>query len=394
MNLYMQAAEERLQSAINGSLPEARNTLGVVFNLSLLRIRRDNKDHITIAANILRDIMKSSLGEIYVFHDGDIILINKSGNTKEVQESIYQMRYLFADDPLSFINEPSSNDNFCRIFDSNNNWEDFVSLCRIKVGNAINDNKAKSDSLKEAPLLNLINSQIEDVLYDIDWDQIIYKTNVCTNPKSGNLSTILDHIVYDLELLKKAMSTSSEIISNPHLFNYIEEFVQMRMMIKLLNFITENPRKAYMWDVSPHTLCSEEFKIFDQALTFGQKRNIILNIHISDVFRKLEDFFELKETLINSGYKLSLRGLDNIGFLQADRNLLGFDLMVLEWQSTLKKQSYESLFAELKNKVRVCGSSRVIMTNCDTNKALSMAASLGINLVEGELVQRIKEENF
>ena len=66
--------------------------------------------------------------------------------------------------------------------------------------------------------------------------------------------------------------------------------------------------------------------------------------------------------------------------------------MMISWESSLKKQSYESLFRELKSKVQVCGTSRVIMDNCDTNNALSIATSLGINLLEGELIQRLKEE--
>lgn len=392
MNLYMQAAEQRLQSALNGPLPEASNTVGVIFNLSMLKIRRDNREHITIAANILRDILKASLGEIYVFSDGDIILINKSGNTKEVQESIYQMRYLFADDPLAFIPEGNDNDNFCSIYDTATNWVDFLKACSKKIKSAANTNVTPSVVQKNMPLLNIINSQIEEVLYDIDWDQIISKKYICTNPRLGKLSPIIEHITYNKDLLKTAMSANADIITNPHLSDYVEEFVQIRMMIKLLHYISEHPRKAFMLELTINTIRSDEFKIFDQALNFMQKKNLILNIHISEVFRELGEFFELKQQLINSGYKLCLIGLDNISFLQADRNLLGFDLMMISWESSLKKQSYESLFRELKSKVQVCGTSRVIMDNCDTNNALSIATSLGINLLEGELIQRLKEE--
>jgi hypothetical protein len=388
MNLYTQAAEQRLESAINSTLLGVNNTTAIIFNLSQLGVKRDNNDHINIAANILRDQLKSSLGEIYVLKDGDLVLVLKSGTQKQIIESIYQIRYLFADDSLAYTNGIENSD-FCLLYDSANNWDSFLEYCKSKIENVANDNSFvnfRNAKNKTTSLLSIISSQIEDALMGIDWGQVINVTPITTNPDSANYLKVIDNVSFDADILRTFLGHNRDMITNANLFAYVREFVEIRILIKVLNLIAAGHNSALLFKLSLNILRGEEFRIFKEALTEDKKKNLIIGIHISDVYKSLADFFELKKSLSQQGFKLCLCGLDNISFLNVDRQMLGFDLMKLKWEPSILKQSYDDNMQALKTKIQVSGSSRVILSNCESVKALEIGRKLGLNLYQGNYI--------
>ncbi len=388
MNLYTQAAEQRLESAVNSSLIGVSNASAVVFNLSRLAVKRDNNDHINIAANILKDQLKSSLGEIYLLKDGDLVLVLKSATPKQIFESIYQIRYLFADDALAYDKGIENND-FCMMFDSNRNWDNFLQYCKIKIDSAANDNKFidfRQQTRKTTSLLAVISGQIEDALAGIDWSQVVSITPISTDPSAVVCKKIIDNISFDADLLRTFLGHNKDLITNANLFAYVREFVEIRILIRILNLIASGYSSALLFKLSLNVLNGEEFRIFNEALPEEKKKNLIIGIHISEVYKNLGEFFELRDYLKSSGFKLCLCGLDNISFLNTDRNLLGFDLMKIKWQSSLVKQNYEENFRELQMKVQVSGSSRIILSQCESVKAIEVGKALGLNLFHGSYI--------
>lgn len=386
MNIYMQSAHKKLEGALGNSLANPRNSVAAVFKLSQLKIRRDNREHVNIAANILKDSMKSSKGDIYVFNDGDIIVVNSCGNLKEIQESVYQIKYLFSDDPV--VANDNDHDNLCKVYDSLHDWDTFIRICERKVAECANDNMILKSKYRNEPLLKIISNQIEDCLYDLNWEKLIKSYSIATNPRFSKFGTIINHICYDKSHLKALMSQSAEMMDNPYLLSFIEEYIQLRILIKVLHLVSKHPKNVFLWEISINTLKSEEFELFDQALSFDQKRNLIINIHVGEIFSDLVEYYEIIDKITAAGYRVCIYGLDNVSFLQIDRSLLNADLLMLKWESSIKKQSYGDLHNELKNKIQICGSSRVILSQCISAKSLDIGSSLGINLYEGEYIER------
>lgn len=386
MNIYMQSAHNKLEESLKTCLNSPKNSVAAVFKLSKLKIRRENREHVNIAANILKDSMKNSVGDIYVFNDGDIIVVNQSGNLKEIQESVYQIKYLFSDDPI--VSNDTTDTALCKVYDSLHEWDSFIRICEQKIAETANDNHFLKSKYRNEPLLKIISNQIEECLYDLNWDKLIKSYSISTNPRFSNFSKIIDHICYDKNHLKILMSQSADMMENPYLVSFIEEYIQLRIMIKILQLISQNPDKVYLWELSLNSINSEEFTLFDQALTYNQKRNLIINIHIGEIFSDLITYYEAVEKLSTQGYRICIYGLDNISFLQIDRNLLQSDLLMLKWEGSVKKQSYENLHNELKNKIQISGSSRIILSQCISAKSLDIGSALGINLYEGEYIER------
>jgi len=51
-----------------------------------------------------------------------------------MEKAIFQLRYLFIDDPLSYNSDGDENSDFCAVYDLGFQWRIFYQLCKEKVG--------------------------------------------------------------------------------------------------------------------------------------------------------------------------------------------------------------------------------------------------------------------
>ncbi len=336
--------------------------------------------------------MKALAGEIFLIADGDVVVIHKGNSIKLLQEAVYQIRYLFADDTLAYNNNGVENKEFCKFYTLNSNWDEFIKLCLEKIKVNANNNQLPRVKMpvNQNSMLNFISKKIEDTLSNVDWTQVI-KLHPIFMMLDNNPRKVLEEVRIDIDELKRILGDRLDIVNNTNLFGYVLEFLDIRLLIKLVHLMREHPNSYYL-NLCSNTLHSEEFNIFDSMIPDNMKKSLIIGMHISDVYRDLSEFFKLHNKLVKSGYKLCLHGLDNISFLHIDRMELGFDLMKLKWEPSLIKQNYQEFENQLKNKIQVSGSSRIIFANCDSYKALEMGNKLGIGLYQGTYVNGLYRE--
>lgn len=385
MNLHLKLAEQELSSLLP-TISGQRDSMGVVFNLSRLSINKEGSEHVSIALNILHDHLRSYNGDIFLFKNGDIVLNVASQNTKAVFESIYQLRYLFADDPLAYHKDGRENEDFCLTFFSHN-WSVFIKHLSSKIAN--DDTPLPGIEYSDS-LFEVLSFHVENSLSNVSWEKVIKTRPICLIAKGGKPKNVINHINIDLESLRHELRQSLDIVLNRNLFNFVREVIDLRLLIKLLSVMRENPQHPAKYvNLSTSTLESEEFAIFNDGISEHDRRNLIIGIHISDVFRELSDFMRLKDKLLSMGYKLCLHGLDVQSFLMMDRKALGFDLLKLKWQPDILKQDYHIFEADLRAKVQSTGVSRVIFADCDSNNALAIGQSFSISLFQGKLIDKI-----
>jgi len=385
MQLHTLTAENHLSNSIKTSLVRAANSNAIVFNLSKLGVVKDNNEHVSIAANILRDQLKNALGDIYIMSDGDIILVLQDATEKQIAEAIYQIQYMFADD-LHTNKSQIKNEDLYKLYNSSNNWPTFISYCKDKLSDVANDNLVSAQTNNTLPLLDSISDHVEGILSEVDWDEIITTSSVGTDPTSEKPFKAFDYIHVNNVKLNSQILKDLDFENSKRLLTYASELIDIRLLIKLVKHIATAKNSATQFDISIDTLKRDEFKVFSESIGFNKKRNLIIGLHISDIYKSLEDYYSLREELSAQGFKFCLNGLDNISFLNIDRQMLGFDLLKLNWQPALMKQSYEEHLSSLKNKVQVSGTSRVIFSNCDSSKALEIGRKLGINLFQGSFI--------
>lgn len=376
MQLHSSAALNQLKKIIP-DLKRSKVGACVFFKLSELKIQRDNKEHIVIASNILQDQLRKAQGEMLTFADGDILLIFHEPNNKLIHDCVYQIQYLFEDyfDPKS---KTLSADNIIKIFLLKDDFNAFENICMDKLGSSANDNlEGGSHSM-----IAFIANRIEDNLSALNWSKMIKEKFIYT--VNNQPSKVISEYVIDYLAIAKFSGDDFNIYYNSHLKGFIRDYLDLQLMIKMTEITNISMPLPLMLGLSMPTLKSDNFSDLSKVIKETTRRRIIISVDVPEVYADIGEFFEVRDMLLKLGYKLCLSGLDNLSFLYSDRKQLGFDMVKLNWQPNLFKQNYNELEVQLKNKIQTIGSSRVILSNCGSSKAIDLGESLGISLFQGE----------
>lgn len=374
MNLYINSAEQRLKTVLP-SLGKIKDGYGVYLGLSKLGIKRTNQDHVNIAVSLLRDKLKTSIGDIYALSNSDIIIVYHGKNQKLIEDCIYQINYLFADEKSQMEFANGFDEEFSQMFDRGS-WEDFISLCDQKISKAANHNSANDDE----PLYQQISNIVEDSLSSLSWDSIIKIDPVYKLTNQGKKSKILDHVYVEVEGLRLQLSHKIDTLSNNYLDKFIKEFLDFKVLIKLLSLLKKNKASdGYFVNINLLTMLTDEFKLFIKSIPENNKKQIIFAIDIGDVFGNYETFCNMKDLYSDDSLKFCLDNISLPTFLMIDRNALGFDLVRIK-ATNMDLEVVEENFIDLRNKIHNTGSSRVIL-KAPSSILETVGNALGITLL-------------
>ncbi len=355
MNFYVNDAESRLIAALP-SYNKSVDTIAMKVSLSKLHVRMDKNNSRTIAINILRDQFKSSSGDMYVLSNSDVIVLYKGKDDTILQHCVYHIQYLFAEEGNQPIFTTTLIPQYVTIYRADK-WDEFISYCTEIFNNK--DVVQKNSGY----MLQTISHIIEDELQNIDWSSILLSSDISKIIySSGNKSIVLKDLYVDYSALNFIAGEKFDIISNPHLKGYIKEFLDFKVLVKLVKLVSNNiENESYIVNLSIHTLKSDEFWELANALSEGVKRKIIIGISLSDIFYDFASFLKIRADLQDVNFKLCLDGLDYLSFMQIDRTSLGFDLVRVIHSNVYDIILLSELEEQVRSKIQVCGSSRVII---------------------------------
>ncbi|MFN8832430.1 MAG: hypothetical protein ACK5WS_01335, partial [Alphaproteobacteria bacterium] len=309
-------------------------------------------------------------GDIYVLSDSkDIIIVYNGRSDKLINDCINQIQYLLSEDIFHLSSNKSAITDHYSIY-KHDSWHDFVYLCETKC-NAISKKRPANQNLSSSAL-SIITGAIEEFLCHIDWDIIVKTRSVYRLSQTKNTTPIINELCVDVNAVKYILGDNFDVFSNPYIKNFVHEFFDWHVLIALIRLLENEMNIAYMINLKLSTLMTEEFKAFNNNLSEGQRKKIIIAIDVSDIFLNMHNFLDIREQLSQDGFKLCIDNLDLFSFMHIDRNALGFDLVrILNYSSTLDLEAIESIATQLSEKIASCGSSRVILDiDSDTNETL------------------------
>lgn len=377
MNLYIKEAEQRLKASLP-TLEKARDAIGIHFSFSNLNAESSD-EHCSIAINVLRDQFKNAIGDIYSFKNRDIVIVYRGRSEKLILDCLSQVQYLFSDDSAQLPLAEDFIDRYSQVFYPKD-WPKFLGLCDALTKKMVPDNQ-NSPSFKGS-LVSLFSSIIEDLLVSVDWG-ILVKTSAITKQFVDETSSkVFDEIYADVDSLSYIIGENFDIVGNPHLRAYFKEFLDIKLLLRLVELLNKKPgENAYLLNLNITTIASHEFWVLAESLPDVIKRRIIIAISVADVFNDLAYFLEVRERLIFHGFKLALDCLDYLSFMQIDRSSLGFDLVRIKHKTMFDVIKLSEQTQELVAKISISGTSRVILEVAD-KEAMRIGQKLGIMLFQ------------
>lgn len=366
------------------------------FHLSDLLEQYKSDYQIKIAINILNDLFKGYDGVIFFMPNKDLVLLYHGGDRGLLEKSIFQLRYLFMDDPLSYTNDGFENPDFCSVYDLEFQWRELFRTCRQiytseKVEPEVKDKDSKvsnnvTNSIDSSPRhiftpieLNKIINQLEK----INIEAIIESQPICAFSERNKVPRPLYSETYiHIAALRELLKVNVDLLSNNSLFKYLTYTLDKKI---LGHFVEKNNKlkPPFCLNVNVKTLTSDLFQQLDKKIKPADKKSIIFEIHVSDVFEDIHKFMVVRDELSKLGYQFCLDGLDNVSIKHVNPTALGFNLTKLQWNPEMNKENDSKELTELADTIKILGANRIILCRCDNDDAIKYGRSLGISLFQG-----------
>ena len=408
--LVLKEAEVRLVEKINAIQPDSMNWRAMHFRFGELNEQYRSEYQKKITLNVVVDHLKLDEGAIFVCLDFDLFVLCRSVPKQSLDKLIFQLRYLVSDDPLAYSVEGVENPEFALVYDLSVAWESFYELAKRRlVQSARKDADASPASSsgrgarsyvdptsKRAlrPMTPLRLAEAERELAIADLGQVLRRQPVCALVKGKSNKRIFDEFYINIAHLQQQVMADVQLTSNPWLFRYLTQVLDMRMLELLARRPSVYFESSASINLNVESVLSEKFLEFDLAVKPVIRVPLIIEFQIADVFSNMERFLRARETLQRMGYRVCLDGLTLFSFPQVDRERLGFDIAKLQWNAELEAEASSPENRPIGKAIEAYGPNRVILCRCDTRDAVEFGRALGISLFQGRYVDFLLNPNM
>lgn len=146
---------------------------------------------------------------------------------------------------------------------------------------------------------------------------------------------------------------------------------------------------AYGVHLNTASLLSEEFMELDAHLRRNEKQTVMIVLHLIDVYSDLSTYHFARDFARQRGYHVCLDGLTHENVHLINRERLGVELVMIDWQSNMETQLRGKPGRALREAIKRCQKERAILCRCENNRAIEVGWSMGITMFEGSYVDNM-----
>ncbi|NBX03429.1 MAG: hypothetical protein EBR02_05110 [Alphaproteobacteria bacterium] len=277
MQLFLKNAEAKLVESLS-VVNDPAGWYALHFHLGHLMEEYKSEFQYNIAVNLIHDLLKNYDGGIFMLADQSIVVLC-FGLEKSMQNKIiFQMRYLYMDDPLSYNDDGTECLDFCTAYDLRTDWQEFwnfgsrrmaVSARKTSPGprnvELLEGENWKPHRPQKAHLSAVTLAAVERDLQYADLSKVIRRQAICAVVKGAPIRNVLDELYINISHLRQVMRAEVDFLSNRWLFKYLTQLLDVRM----IEFIRANPRyidNAVSINLNAETIISSAFTEFDAML--------------------------------------------------------------------------------------------------------------------------------
>jgi hypothetical protein len=391
MRIFTNNIEAKLVDFANTTRGRSEDYYIMHFRLSKLSETYKTDFHAKIAINILNDLFNSERAEICRAENRDVFLLYHGNDRALINKAIFQLRYLFFDDPLATLEDGRENKDFCEIYDLNFQWAQFSAFASKLMSDSLNRymNKGVIESRDPVRITSEHIAEAETLIDRIRLDDCIRKQPICSITEITNVKPLFHEIYMNIASLQNLLKVNYRLASDKWLFYYLTQ----KLDEKVMESISINPEEYLYMPISLNlnigTVMSSDFAEFCE-IAKDFKCQIMIELAVADVFSDTQNFFKAAELCHERNHKICIDGVNNDSFVQIDRKKLGFDLVKLQWNADMKGDLLRNEENKaLRAAVEKNGGNRVILCRCDDINAIEYGQALGINLFQGRFPDRI-----
>ena len=421
LGMVLKSGEVKLMEALSG-LSDAHGWQAIHFHLCDLLEQYQSEYQVKIAVNLIYDLLKVHDGGIYLLSDNSIMVMAYGLDKPLVGKLIFQMRYLYLDDPLAYSDEGVENPDFCTLYDLSHSWQELLNFCSRRMAIAVrrpapvrqpavpvpvepvlearNAPASEMAAMPEAAAvprsagLSAIRlANIERDLQHADLSRVLRRQPVCAIVPGSAPRRVFDELYIHIAHLRQLLRVDADFLSNRWLFKYLTQTLDERMIEMLKRNPAPFAEGPISLNLNVESLLSSWFGEFNAALKPAHKVSMVIEIPVIDAFADMTAFFYAKDEAQRLGYRVCLDGLTTSSFLNISSEKLGLDLLKVQWNADATSDLKNAENQRLMEAVQLAGSNRIILCRCDNRQAVDYGHALGISLFQGRYVDSIVNPN-
>lgn len=407
MRIVTKEPEAHLIELLNLVAEQRQGWQAIAFHFHKLLEHYRSEYQIKIATNLMNDLLGDRDGAIYLCDDANIYVMVRHLPRPLMDKMIFQLRYLFMDDPLAYHADGEENADFAHSYDIETQWDQFMDTCKRRLVQRVRKSHAQPTSPRPAQPMTPSPAMAAAGIKPIQFpkaemryftgaslaaiEETLGRTDILPSVRrqpvvaimDGQVRTVFDEMYININALRKSLNTEVDLLSNRWLFKYLTQRLDERMLESIQKAPARYLANPVSLNLNIPTVLSTRFAEFDAAIKPSIKSSLVVELQISDVLMDMHGFALAKDILQKLGYRVCLDGLTDMNFPQVDRQRLGFDLVKVAWSGDGPKDAKSEKNASFAEAVKRAGAKRVILTRCDTVDAQEFGLVLGINLFQG-----------
>lgn len=408
MQLVSKNTEVKLMEALS-VIHNPTSWRAVHFHLDRLLEQYKSDYQVKIAVNLIHDLLGSYDGDIFIFGDQGIVVLCSNLEKIVLNKLIFQLRYLYMDDPLAYAEDGQENPEFCTVYELARDWQDFFDWASRRMSmakrNVPTPGKPKpvvtksrepdvSDRQQEsrADLSVSALANIERDLQYADLSKVIRRQPVCAVLSSG-VRKVFDELYIHIAHLRQMLRSDVDLFSNRWLFRYLTQVLDQRMIAMIRHNQGRFLDSPVSLNLNVETLLSPAFAEFDASIKPSAKVSMVIEVPVVDVFADIDAFTLARDEVQKLGYRVCIDGLTTKSFINVDRERLKADLVKMQWNADMESDLNSPANKALVDAIRHCGNNRIILCRCDNKQAIEYGQALGISLFQGRYLDSLLDPN-
>jgi len=225
-------AEIKLTDLAESIEHEATQWRALHFHFAQLQEHYRSNYQIKIAVNLIMDLLRENQGGIFVMEDFSLIVAAKSMSKAQMDKVIFQLRYLFADDPLAYGIEGEENPAFCSIYDLSKQYAEFTIMVKSCMNRKIRGQQKERDErvMEDSPATSAdtgftphMLASIERDLEKADLSKLLRRQPICAAVPDMSVRQVYDEFYINIQHLRRMLGTEANLLGNRCLFKYLTQ---------------------------------------------------------------------------------------------------------------------------------------------------------------------------
>ena len=348
---------------------------GVYVGMSMLMPMNRGYRQLEIVSKLFEPLLSNEQSRLFLLSNKDFVLVGTQISLEAIEEVLYQIKSLFADDPIIARQQENT---FEQIFFLDKDLDRLKALIHENRSD-VPVNTPSSDVKNMEPFnpeqLDVLLGKLEH-LNTIDF---IHRQSVLSlNGQTGN-SILFQEFYTSILQLQQTLCPTCDVTSDKSLFNQLTQTLDRRMLGTLsLSGLTSYP-PAISLNLNISTLSSSIFSRFTEVWPTP----IIIELQLADIFYDIRRYQEAVSKMREKGHRVLIDGLSPVELEYVNIRLLKPDFVKLFWSP---------VWETVKAKEQVSGldtSAKVILARCGSEEALKWGTKIGIHHFQGHYIDAV-----